>query len=101
MAILFAQTDLIKLIGNFKTNLLFLDEYIDGGVDDEGLNATIKILKQICLKDNKSIVLISHKLNANIIKELDYFYHAKKINDNFSELVEVDSSYTSEILREN
>jgi len=101
LAILFAQTDLIKLIGNFKTNLLFLDEYIDGGVDDEGLNATIKILKQICLKDNKSIVLISHKLNANIIKELDYFYHAKKINDNFSELVEVDSSYTSEILREN
>ena len=99
LAILFAQTDLIKIIGNFKTNLLFLDEYIDGAVDDEGLKDTFKILKQISSRDNKSIVIISHRLNDEIVEEFDHFYHAVSSCENFSELKEVDSSYVTEIMK--
>jgi len=86
LAILFAQTDLIKIIGNFKTNILFLDEFIDGAVDSEGLNDTLRILKEISDRDNKSIVFISHRLDENIIREIDHFYEATKIDDSYSVL---------------
>lgn len=96
LAILFAQTDLIKIIGNFKTNLLFLDEYVDGAVDKDGLEDTFKILKQITIRDNKSIVVISHRLDDEIIHKFDYFHHATKHDDNFSNLDKVDLSYVLE-----
>lgn len=98
LSILFAQTDLIKIMGNFKTNLLFLDEFIDGGVDDEGLDETFKILKKICDRDGKSIVVISHKLNENIVSELDHFYHALKVDDNYSTLNAVSREYAIDFM---
>lgn len=84
LAVLFAQTDLIKIMGNFKTNILFLDEFIDGAVDVEGLNDTLKIMKQISDRDNKSIIFISHRLDENIIREIDHFYEASKVDEFFS-----------------
>ena len=98
LAILFAQTDLIKLIGNFKTNLLFLDEYIDGAVDEEGLNDTIKILKNITTRDNKSIIFISHRLNESILSNIDSFYQAKPYDDKFSELIKIDKEDVAELI---
>lgn len=98
LAILFAQTDLIKLIGNFKTNLLFLDEYIDGAVDEEGLNDTIKILKNITTRDNKSIIFISHRLNESILSNIDSFYQARSYDERFSELVKIDKEDVAELI---
>lgn len=101
LAILFAQTDLIKLIGNFKTNILFLDELTDTGIDDKGLEDTIKILNEIGHRDNKSITFISHKLKDNIIDNVDRFYHARAIDDNFSEIVEVNKEDVLDFINNN
>ena len=101
LAILFAQTDLIKIIGNFKTNILFLDEFIDGAIDHEGLMDTLKIMKQISLRDNKSIVFISHRLDSNLIRDIDNFYMANKVDSDFSDFSKVESDDVMQIINQN
>lgn len=101
LAILFAQTDLVKIIGNFKTNILFLDEYCDGAVDNKGLLDIFAILKKITDKDNKSIVLISHRLTDQIITYFDYFYYVRSTDNEYSELVESNLQEISKIIQDN
>lgn len=101
LAILFAQTDLIKIIGNFNTNILFLDEFIDGAVDSEGLNDTLKIMKQISERDNKAIVFISHRLDEVLISDIDHFYLANKIDKDFSDFSKKSREEVLEILNNN
>jgi DNA repair exonuclease SbcCD ATPase subunit len=101
LAILFAQTDLIKIIGNFKTNVLFLDEFIDGAIDHEGLMDTLKIMKQISIRDNKAIVFISHRLDSNLIRDIDNFYMANMVDNDFSEFLKVNSEDVMQIINQN
>ena len=42
-------------------NLLFIDELIDNGFDQSGVEATLSILKRMSRERNKSIWLVSHK----------------------------------------
>lgn len=42
-------------------NLLFIDELIDNGLDANGVENALKILKQISRERNKNIFLISHR----------------------------------------
>ena len=100
LSILFAQNDLIKLIGNFKINILFLDEYLDGAVDIDGLNDTFKILKNISIRDNKAITIVSHRLNENILRQFDNFYFVEKTDDFFSEIRESNVDEIREMLRD-
>lgn len=46
---------------NFPLNILFIDELIDNGMDGQGMDASINILKSMCRDRNKNIFLISHK----------------------------------------
>ena len=42
-------------------NLLFVDEVIDSGMDDAGVENSLSILKSMTREQNKSVWLISHK----------------------------------------
>jgi DNA repair exonuclease SbcCD ATPase subunit len=74
ISVLFALNDLISIIGNFKCNVLFIDEFIDSAVDNEGLLDSIKILKEMAERNNKSIFLVSHKAGKNTLELMDRCY---------------------------
>jgi len=42
-------------------NLLFIDELVDSGLDQSGLESTLAILKKMSRENNKSIWLVSHR----------------------------------------
>jgi DNA repair exonuclease SbcCD ATPase subunit len=42
-------------------NLLFIDELIDSGMDSNGVENSLAILKKMARESNKSIWLVSHK----------------------------------------
>lgn len=46
---------------NNKINLLFIDELIDNGLDLNGVESTVAILKKMTREDNRTIHLISHR----------------------------------------
>ena len=60
-AILFAWRELAKLRNSMTTNLLILDEVLDGVVDSEGLVSIISSLKSMNKNDN--IFVITHRGN--------------------------------------
>jgi len=44
-----------------STNLLFIDELVDSGMDSAGVEAALAVLKKMARERNKNIYLISHK----------------------------------------
>lgn len=92
LAIALSVVDLTMAISRFKCSVLFLDEIADVGMDDSGMSAFLGIIKAISERDDKSIILISHK-NMDSIKGsremIDNVYEAIRIDGNFSSLVEV------------
>jgi DNA repair exonuclease SbcCD ATPase subunit len=44
-----------------STNLLFIDELVDAGMDAAGVEAALAVLKKMARERNKNIYLISHK----------------------------------------
>lgn len=61
LALNFAFIDTFESL-NSKTNLVFIDELIDNGLDGSGVDNAVKILKDINRNSNKSVFLVSHKL---------------------------------------
>ena len=47
--------------GQANINLLFVDELIDNGLDANGVENALSIMKKIGRERNKNIFLISHK----------------------------------------
>lgn len=88
VAILFAIVDLIKMMGNFKCNLLFLDEFADGNVDSNGFADIVNMIRALSDRDGKSIVVVSHKNEEILYDNLDYMYELQA-NNMFSVLKEV------------
>lgn len=48
---------------NFSTNLWIFDEIVDSGMDQQGIEDSIKILNQFVDERKKDVFLISHKLD--------------------------------------
>lgn len=46
---------------NDKINLLFIDELIDSGLDSNGVESSLSILKKMTRENNRNIFLISHR----------------------------------------
>ena len=46
---------------NGKINLLFIDELIDGGLDTNGVENSLSVLKKMTRENQRSIFLISHR----------------------------------------
>jgi DNA repair exonuclease SbcCD ATPase subunit len=90
LAILFAMVDLVKRIGNVKCNTLMLDEFADEGLDAKGFAAAVDSIRKVADKDNKSIVLITHKQEDILYDNLDALYELE-LKNQFSVLKEVKS----------
>ena len=69
IAILFAFLKLIEMKSNINFNVLFLDEFINGSLDVNGVDDTLNSLKQFA--ENKEIILITHN---NDIKQMDELF---------------------------
>lgn len=88
LAILFAMVDLVKRIGNVKCNTLMLDEFADEGLDAKGFSAAVDSIRKVADKDNKSIVLITHKQEDVLFENLDALYELE-LKNQFSVLKEI------------
>ncbi len=63
---------------NRVINLLFVDEYLDNGLDQQGSESALGILKRMASERAKSIFLISHK--EDLISRVSKVLHVKKEN---------------------
>jgi len=90
LAILFAVSDLIKKMGNVKCNLLMLDEFADEGIDPKGFRAAVESIRRVADRDNKSIVLVTHKQEDFLYDNLNALYELE-LRNSFSVLKEVKS----------
>lgn len=87
MAILLSFFDISRQISNWSCNVLFIDEVMDSGVDDEGIEQFITTLYNIVnarSKNDLGIYLISHKLADTDVAWKNVIRIAK--NNGFSEL---------------
>lgn len=64
MAILLSFFDISKIISNWSCSILYIDEILDSGVDQAGIEQFITTLYNIVTNENKDlgIYVISHKL---------------------------------------
>lgn len=46
---------------NFRWNLMFVDELLDNGIDDAGIESAVKVLNKMSRDQNRNILLISHR----------------------------------------
>lgn len=65
MGILLAFLNLSGDLANWNTNILFIDELFDRGIDSEGIDSLLKSLNSLILIKNQSCYLISHRLDTN------------------------------------
>jgi len=65
MGILLAFLNLSGDLANWNTNILFIDELFDSGIDNEGIDALLKSLNSLIMIKNQSCYLISHRLDTH------------------------------------
>ena len=90
LAILFAIVDLIKKMGSVRCNLLILDEFADEGLDANGFVAAVNSIRRVSDRDEKSIVLITHKKEDVLYDNLDSLYEVE-LKNSFATLKQVTS----------
>lgn len=83
LALLFTWRSIAKMKNSVNTNLLILDEILDGSLDANGTDEFLKIIQT--LTDDTNTYIISHKTDA-IADKFDKTYRFEKIR-NFSRLV--------------
>jgi DNA repair exonuclease SbcCD ATPase subunit len=68
LALMFTIIQLNKLINfgtlNLVSNILFIDEFFDAGMDSDGIIDCLNLILQKNKKENVSIFIISHKVDA-------------------------------------
>jgi DNA repair exonuclease SbcCD ATPase subunit len=83
LALMFTWRAIAKMKNSVNTNLLILDEILDGSLDANGTDEFLKIIQS--LTDDTNTFIISHKSDT-ISDKFDKIYHFQKIK-NFSRLV--------------
>ena len=83
LALMFTWRSIAKMKNSVNTNLLILDEILDGSLDANGTDEFLKIIQT--LTDDTNSYIISHKTDA-IADKFDKTYRFEKIR-NFSRLV--------------
>ena len=61
IAACFAFRDFMYIRNNFSSNILVLDEFIDGAIDSLAINSILDILKDFSNIWNQNIFVISHR----------------------------------------
>lgn len=83
LALLFTWRAIAKMKNSVNTNLLILDEILDGSLDANGTDEFLKIIKS--LTDGTNTFIISHKQDQ-LLDKFDKTYKFLKVK-NFSQLV--------------
>jgi DNA repair exonuclease SbcCD ATPase subunit len=83
LALMFTWRSIAKMKNSVNTNLLILDEILDGSLDANGTDEFLKIIQT--LTDDTNTFIISHKTDA-IADKFDKTYRFEK-SRNFSRLV--------------
>ena len=83
LALMFTWRSIAKMKNSVNTNLLILDEILDGSLDANGTDEFLKIIKT--LTDDTNTYIISHKTDT-IADKFDKTYRFEKIR-NFSRLM--------------
>ena len=83
LALMFTWRSIAKMKNSVNTNLLILDEILDGSLDANGTDEFLKIIQT--LTDDTNTFIISHKTDA-IADKFDKTYRFEKVR-NFSRLV--------------
>jgi DNA repair exonuclease SbcCD ATPase subunit len=83
LALLFTWRAIAKMKNSVNTNLLILDEILDGSLDANGTDEFLKIIKT--LTDDTNTYIISHKQDQ-LIDKFDKVYRFEK-HRNFSRLL--------------
>lgn len=83
LALLFTWRSIAKMKNSVNTNLLILDEILDGSLDANGTDEFLKIIKT--LTDDTNTYIISHKQDQ-LLDKFDKVYRFEKIK-NFSRIV--------------
>ena len=83
LALLFTWRAIAKMKNSVNTNLLILDEILDGSLDANGTDEFLKIIKT--LTDDTNTFIISHKQDQ-LLDKFDKVHRFEKIQ-NFSRLV--------------
>jgi DNA repair exonuclease SbcCD ATPase subunit len=83
LALLFTWRAIAKMKNSVNTNLLILDEILDGSLDANGTDEFLKIIKT--LTDDTNTFIISHKQDQ-LLDKFDKVYRFEKVK-NFSRLV--------------
>jgi DNA repair exonuclease SbcCD ATPase subunit len=83
LALMFTWRTIAKMKNSVNTNLLILDEILDGSLDANGTDEFLKIIQT--LTDDTNTFIISHKTDS-IADKFDKTYRFEKIK-NFSRLV--------------
>ena len=83
LALLFSWRDICRLKNSANTNLLILDEILDGSLDPEGSDATLKLLTS--LGNSCNVLVISHN-TENILDKFSRVLTFEKRHD-FSEII--------------
>ena len=84
LSIMFAWRALAKLRNSVSTNLLFLDETLDGAADSTGVESLIDILKK--LNSNDNVFVISHR-GEQFAEKFDNHIQFAKVK-NFTQVVQ-------------
>lgn len=86
IAILFAWRALARLRNSISTNILILDEILDGSLDQEGTDEFMKVLQN--LTENNNVFIISHRQDQ-LIDKFPNTLQFEKVHG-FSTLMEVE-----------
>ena len=65
IATCFAFRDFMYIRNSFSSNILFLDEFIDGAIDDLAIESILGIMKEFCQTWKQNIYIISHRKEIN------------------------------------
>jgi len=89
MSILLSFISITKIISNWNTNILLVDELLDSAVDETGLELMLNSLKNL-VNDNKdlSIFVISHRLNNDYSNRFKKTLLIEKNLNGFSTIIE-------------
>jgi energy-coupling factor transporter ATP-binding protein EcfA2 len=83
LALLFTWRSIAKMRNSVNTNLLILDEVLDGSLDNNGTDEFLKIMWNVLADTN--VFVISHKTDAMLDKFQKVYRFQKQ--KNFSRLV--------------
>lgn len=95
LSIQFAFFDTARTISNWQSNIFFIDELLDSGMDSDGLERIIHSLKAMTFKSTDlCIYLISHKLQEDAV--WDHKIAIEKVGS-FSKIVDEKIDISDEI----